>query len=206
MATLSTDKIEATVVAVNDDGASLPSRVLIPLRWTEKEPIAVSRAVYTNGGFPISWERDDNNGTCEYVVEWYNASCRKDCSVDWIKVATLNNFSVRSEPPQLLQRLQGYMQELARQQDSNILLTWEEIPLANRRGFLLGYNVYVNNDSSLTLIEAGPSGGLAPSLGSPTSVASTQFLLPDGDEHAEEKHQQSSAASWFTNLLSTTKP
>lgn len=54
--------------------------------------------------------------------------------------------------------------------------------------------------------EAGPSGGLAPSLGSPTSVASTQFLLPDGDEHAEEKHQQSSAASWFTNLLSTTKP
>uniref|UniRef100_H3DH16 LIF receptor subunit alpha a n=1 Tax=Tetraodon nigroviridis TaxID=99883 RepID=H3DH16_TETNG len=479
MATLSTDKIEATVVAVNDDGASLPSRVLIPLRWTEKEPIAVSRAVYTNGGFPISWERDDNNGTCEYVVEWYNASCRKDCSVDWIKVATLNNFSVRSdnfypgvrynfslyccssEPPQLLQRLQGYMQELvpsspvplsARQQDSNILLTWEEIPLANRRGFLLGYNVYVNNDSSLTLIanlsgiknrsykvkgygegsykftvkaytsagedtgatasimleqqtadwlileiltslgitslflvcvtficykkrkwvkkalypdipepklpgdwsrtqepldvkpsphsmvhivekphwdsskemlvvipeedeeedrqrmgdepadtdeptslryynqvaderpirprfpdssassassmesgrtdvtytgiqtsefgsqigggggyqpqmqpralteepfepqavssggykpqsswhfdsptEAGPSGGLAPSLGSPTSVASTQFLLPDGDEHAEEKHQQSSAASWFTNLLSTTK-
>lgn len=54
--------------------------------------------------------------------------------------------------------------------------------------------------------EAGPSGGLAPSLGSPTSVASTQFLLPDGEEW-EEKHQQSSsAASWFTNLLSTTKP
>lgn len=41
---------------------------------------------------------------------------------------------------------------LAHQQDSNILLTWEEIPLANRRGFLLGYNVYVSNDSHLTLI------------------------------------------------------
>lgn len=55
--------------------------------------------------------------------------------------------------------------------------------------------------------EAGPSGGLAPSLGSPTSVASTQFLLPDGDECAEEKHQlSSSATSWFTNLLSSTKP
>lgn len=52
--------------------------------------------------------------------------------------------------------------------------------------------------------EAGPSGGLVPSLGSPTSVASTQFLLSDRDEHAEEKRQQSSsAASWFTNLLST---
>lgn len=55
-------------------------------------------------------------------------------------------------------------------------------------------------------MEAGESGGLAPSLGSPTSVASTQFLLPDGEEHAEEKRQpSSSAATWFTNLLSSTK-
>lgn len=56
-------------------------------------------------------------------------------------------------------------------------------------------------------VEAEESGGLAPSLGSPTSVASTQFLLPDGEEHAEEKRQlSSSAATWFTNLLSSTKP
>lgn len=55
-------------------------------------------------------------------------------------------------------------------------------------------------------VEAGES-GLAPSLGSPTSVASTQFLLPDGEEHADEKRQlSSSAATWFTNLLSSTKP
>ena len=55
--------------------------------------------------------------------------------------------------------------------------------------------------------EASERGSLAPSLGSPTSVASTQFLLPDGEEHAEEKRQlSSSAATWFTNLLSSTKP
>lgn len=55
-------------------------------------------------------------------------------------------------------------------------------------------------------MEAGESGGLAPSLGSPTSVASTQFLLPDKEEHSEEKRQpSSSAATWFTNLLSSTK-
>lgn len=55
--------------------------------------------------------------------------------------------------------------------------------------------------------EAGGSGGLAPSLGSPTSVASTQFLLPDGDEGTEERRQPSSSAStWFTNLLSSSKP
>lgn len=58
-------------------------------------------------------------------------------------------------------------------------------------------------------VEAWDNGGLAPSLGSPTSVASTQFLLPEGesDEHAEERRPAtSSAATWFTNLLSSTKP
>lgn len=56
-------------------------------------------------------------------------------------------------------------------------------------------------------VEAGESAGRAPSLGSPTSVASTEFLLPGGEEHAEEKQQlSSSAATWFTNLLSSTKP
>lgn len=55
--------------------------------------------------------------------------------------------------------------------------------------------------------EAEESAALAPSLGSPTSVASTQFLLTDGEEQAEEKRQlSSSAATWFTNLLSSTKP
>lgn len=52
-------------------------------------------------------------------------------------------------------------------------------------------------------------GSLAPSLGSPTSIASTQFLLPDAsaDERAEDRCQaSSSAATWFTNLLSSTKP
>lgn len=56
-------------------------------------------------------------------------------------------------------------------------------------------------------VEAEESGGFAPSLGSPTSVASTQFLLADGEEHVAEKRQLSSTAgTWFTNLLSSTKP
>ncbi|XP_011613799.2 LIF receptor subunit alpha a [Takifugu rubripes] len=179
MATLGSGKIQASVIAENEDGGSAPSAVLIPLRWTENEPIAVSRAVFLDGGFSLSWEREDNS-TCDYVVEWYDASCRKDCPLDWIKVAAPNNFSsiesanflpgVRynislyccsSEPAQLLLRWQGYMQELvpsrpvylsAEQRESDIVLSWEGIPLANRRGFLLGYNVYVSNDSHLTLI------------------------------------------------------
>lgn len=55
--------------------------------------------------------------------------------------------------------------------------------------------------------EADEGASLAPSLGSPTSVASTQFLLTDGEECAEEKRLlSSSAATWFTNLLSSAKP
>lgn len=44
----------------------------------------------------------------------------------------------------------------AEQRESDIALSWEEIPLANRRGFLLGYNVYVSNDSHLALIGTWP--------------------------------------------------
>lgn len=57
-------------------------------------------------------------------------------------------------------------------------------------------------------VEAEESGGLAPSLGSPTSVTSTQFLLPDSGskEQPEGKGQGSSATTWFHNLLSSAKP
>lgn len=56
-------------------------------------------------------------------------------------------------------------------------------------------------------VDAGERVSLSPSLGSPTSVASTQFLLPDGEEPTEAKRQPSSStATWFTNLLSSTKP
>lgn len=52
----------------------------------------------------------------------------------------------------------------------------------------------------------GDENSPAPSLGSPTSVASTQFLLPDRERHEEKGQQPSSAANWFTNLLSSAKP
>lgn len=48
-----------------------------------------------DGGFSLSWEREDNS-SCDYVVEWYDAYCRKDCPLDWTKVAAPNNFSVES--------------------------------------------------------------------------------------------------------------
>ncbi|KAF7660821.1 hypothetical protein LDENG_00274530 [Lucifuga dentata] len=175
-------KIIATVIAKNAAGASQPASVVIPLRLTDttiKLP-AVSRAFYINGSFPLFWQ-NNANASCGYVVEWQDASCLEDCPVEWIKVKAGNTnvsaesdnfqpgvrytfyvYSCSSDAPELLQCWQGYMQELVpssnvlnlstSQQDSDVLLSWEEIPLTSRRGFLLGYNIYINNGSKLKLI------------------------------------------------------
>uniref|UniRef100_A0A3Q3FDT9 LIF receptor subunit alpha a n=1 Tax=Labrus bergylta TaxID=56723 RepID=A0A3Q3FDT9_9LABR len=172
-------KVTATVIAKNNKGVSQPASVLIPLHLT-----VCLLAVYTDRGFPLYWQ-GDANATCGYVVEWFDAFCSKNCLVEWIKVsAGLNNvfiesasfkpgvrynfslYSCSSEAPELLQRWQGYMQELVpsssvslltSQQDFNVVLTWGEIPLVDIRGFLLGYNVYMSNGPQLTLLVFNPS-------------------------------------------------
>ncbi|XP_056231995.1 LIF receptor subunit alpha a [Seriola aureovittata] len=187
IATFSSDrKVIATVSAKNADGLSQPASVVIPLHLTDVEPLAVSRVGYTDRGFPLSWQ-SDANATCGYVVEWNDAVCTRDCPVEWIKVASGNtnvsvesanfqsgvryNFSLyscSSDAPVLLQRWQGYMQELVpstsvrlsiSQQNSDILLTWEEIAVVNRRGFLLGYNIYNSTGSELKLLANLPEQG-----------------------------------------------
>lgn len=50
------------------------------------DPPAVSRIVYSNRGFPLFWQ-DNANATCGYVLELHDASCIRDCPVEWIKVA-----------------------------------------------------------------------------------------------------------------------
>lgn len=65
-------------------------------------PIAVSRAVYMDRGFPLFWQ-SDANATCGYVVEWHDASCTWDCHVEWIKVAAgNNNASIESGMPAMI--------------------------------------------------------------------------------------------------------
>lgn len=179
-ATFSSDnKVMAAVLAKNADGLSQPANLVIPLRLTDAEPLAVSRAFYSKQGFDLFWQ-SDVNATSGYVVEWHDASCMRDCPVEWTKVAAGNTntsiesvnfqpgvrydisvYSCSSEAPVLLQRWQGYMQELVpsssvslsiTQQGSDVLLTWGEILLDRRRGFLLGYNVYMSNGSQLTPI------------------------------------------------------
>ncbi|XP_029367208.1 LIF receptor subunit alpha a [Echeneis naucrates] len=187
MAAYSRDsKVIATVNAKNADGLSQPAKVVLPRLWTDVEPLAVSRAVYMDSGFFLLWQ-NNVDVTCGYIVEWNNASCDLNCHVEWLKVAkgyvnvsvesaefqpgvryNLSLYSCSSEPPVLLQRWQGYTQELVpstsvglsiSQQGSDILLTWEEIPLLDRRGFIKGYNIYNSTGSELTLIANLPEQG-----------------------------------------------
>lgn len=183
----SDSRVIATVMAKNAEGLSQPASVVIPLHLPDVEPLAVSKVDYVNGGFPLSWQSDANT-TCGYVVEWYDAFCAQHCPVEWIKLAAGNtnltvesanfqpgvryNFSVyscSSEAPVLRQRWQGYTQELVpsiivplqiRQQDSDIILTWEDIPPAKMRGYVLGYNIYNSTGSELKLLANLPEPGI----------------------------------------------
>ncbi|XP_037114607.1 LIF receptor subunit alpha a [Syngnathus acus] len=170
------DQVVATVTAKNAAGYSPPASVIIPLRVADKSHIE-SRVAYMDGGFPLVWQ-DDSNSSCGYVIEWHDALCQQDCYLEWVKLAMGStnasiesanfrpgvkyNISLFSCSSELLQYWQGYMQELApsrsvphlsiRQEDSNVFLTWEAMPEAHRRGYILGYNIYLNNDSQLVLL------------------------------------------------------
>uniref|UniRef100_A0A3B3ZZH4 Fibronectin type-III domain-containing protein n=1 Tax=Periophthalmus magnuspinnatus TaxID=409849 RepID=A0A3B3ZZH4_9GOBI len=163
-------KVIASVVAKNPAGLSPPESL-------DLDSEAITKVDFREGAFPLSWQSDANS-SCGYIVEWYEASCQRDCPVEWIKVGEeITNVSIKSdafepgvryyfslyscssEAPELLKRWEGYTRELApsssvqlstEQQDSDILISWSEIPSTHRRGFLLGYNVYLNNGSQLT--------------------------------------------------------
>ncbi|XP_054895273.1 LIF receptor subunit alpha a isoform X2 [Poeciliopsis prolifica] len=173
-------KAIVSVKAKNVKGMSPPSSIMLGLIDDKSTPL--TRTIYTSSGFNLSWPYNDNS-TCSYLVEWCEAVCTSDCAVDWIRLDTGSthvsikdsivkfqpgvryNFSLYECPsvsPVLLQRWQGYIQELSpsisvnleiNQQDCDAVLRWEEIPLVGIRGFLQGYKVYkVNNFSDFTLL------------------------------------------------------
>lgn len=177
-------KVVASLVAKNPSGLSPPATVVLPLHKPALDSRAVAKAEFRDGGFPLSWPSAANS-SCGFTIDWHQALCLRDCAVEWIKVGEeTTNVSIKSdsfepgvryffslyscstEAPELLQQWEGYMRELTpsssvqlstRQQDSDVLLTWTEIPAVKQRGFLIGYNVYMNNGSHLTLLASLPS-------------------------------------------------
>lgn len=218
----SDNKIIATVIAKNTDWVSQPTSV--SLRFTDVKPLPVSRILYTDKGFALNWQSSTNT-TCTQVVEWCDAFCKNDCSVEWITLAAGNtnvsvesanfqpgvryNFSLYSCPsdsPELLQHWQGYSQELVPsssvslstiQQDSDVLLNWGEIPLVNQRGFLLGYSVYISNGSELNLLA---------NLSDPGTRSYTVKGLPQGSYKFTLKAYTSAGEETGTTASITLEP
>jgi len=60
---------------------------------------------------------------------------------------SLSSFSLAIQVP-----FRSVRNLMTNQENSDIQLTWREIPLADRRGYLLGYRVYLNTGPQLTLI------------------------------------------------------
>ncbi|KAJ8262654.1 hypothetical protein COCON_G00151110 [Conger conger] len=166
-----------TVTARNSAGDSPPASITVPKFGAEK--VHTPYKVYgSDGGFDLSWAADVNT-TCGYVVEWHRTG-KLDCN--WEKEPD-GNTSARIESesfeagvqysfsiyactpgaPELLGRRVGYVKELApaqhvsrltvQQYGSDALLSWDEIPLEKRRGFICGYTIYISNGSHLVPIE-----------------------------------------------------
>uniref|UniRef100_A0A3Q2PXM4 Leukemia inhibitory factor receptor-like n=1 Tax=Fundulus heteroclitus TaxID=8078 RepID=A0A3Q2PXM4_FUNHE len=137
---------------------------------SDVEPPALAQAAHNSSGFSLSWQQNAGS-TCSYVVEWCETLCL-NCSVDWIRLDDKYTnfkdillifrsvFAVRltvvsfPSPPSVVTSAAPSSVELKiAQLDCDVVLSWEEVPLEKRRGFLLGYNVYISNSSQLTLLE-----------------------------------------------------
>lgn len=167
-----------SLVARNAEWLSYPTK-LVPKYWPDLD-VTERQISGDNGGFDVSWLASANasNG---YVVEWFNTSCSRHCSVDWLKVSesttsariesagllpgvryTLSVYALSDEAPHLLERWHGYVEEMvpaeavrsleASQYESSVLLSWHDIPLQSQRGFIRGFAIYLASVSGNTLL------------------------------------------------------
>ncbi|XP_035234452.1 LIF receptor subunit alpha a [Anguilla anguilla] len=160
-----------TVIAHNSAGESPPASVTVPqfIAGETEGAVPTVRVAGSAGGFDLSLPADAN-ASCGYVVEWCHAG-RADCDWAKVSAGNASariesesfeagvryNFSIYActdRAPELLARREGYVQELVPAQPvsslmveqykrtSGALLSWGDIPLESRRGFISGYSIY----------------------------------------------------------------
>ncbi|KAG5841480.1 hypothetical protein ANANG_G00199940 [Anguilla anguilla] len=160
-----------TVIARNSAGESPPASVTVPqfIAGETEGAVPTVRVAGSAGGFDLSLPADAN-ASCGYVVEWCHAG-RADCDWAKVSAGNASariesesfeagvryNFSIYActdRAPELLARREGYVQELVPAQPvsslmveqykrtSGALLSWGDIPLESRRGFISGYSIY----------------------------------------------------------------
>uniref|UniRef100_A0A8C2G4M9 LIF receptor subunit alpha b n=1 Tax=Cyprinus carpio TaxID=7962 RepID=A0A8C2G4M9_CYPCA len=168
-----------TVSANNSAGQSTPSTI-IP-SYPDNE-VKISHIKNSNGGFEMSWEKYPISTCGYVVewfptykkkqcdVEWEKISeCDSDACNTWNKSGTfvdgerytVSVYACTNDAPKLLKRIEGYAVEQkpgkvqnlrGKNNDGNIVLSWDEVPLDLQKGFIQGYNVITLLSDSETFI------------------------------------------------------
>uniref|UniRef100_A0A8D0L5J1 Leukemia inhibitory factor receptor n=1 Tax=Sphenodon punctatus TaxID=8508 RepID=A0A8D0L5J1_SPHPU len=166
-----------SVVAKNRAGFSPPSTITsveLP-----NDGVKTEHGIATGDGIYISWYSDPNV-TCGYTVQWCCSSKSEFCSVNWetfssnmtaavIKSAlfqpgvrySFSLYGCKHDGYQLLQYINGYVKELAPKVAPNftvehttsdsILVKWEDMPVEDCQGFLMGYLLFFAKEEEGTL-------------------------------------------------------
>ncbi|XP_054842132.1 leukemia inhibitory factor receptor-like [Eublepharis macularius] len=153
------------VEAKNKAGSSPPSQIKSAEVPVGSAPTEDGFAV--GDGVSIAWP-PDSEVTCGYTVRWCHAPGPEPCVVDWetfpsnvtqavIKSAhfqpgvryTFSVLGCKDNGYQLMKYVNGYTEELSPRiapkvlvehtTSDSILITWEMLPVSERRGFLRGY-------------------------------------------------------------------
>ncbi|KAL2100033.1 hypothetical protein ACEWY4_004427 [Coilia grayii] len=161
---VSTDGVgrRVTITAWNSAGSSPTSTITIP---TPPADVKKSPVKGSNGSLELSWDPEPG-ASCGYVVDWLAVGSQDKCGIEWIKIPaghnsarinsgfkdgvryTLSLYACSPGAPKLLQRWEGYGREQAPnkapgvhavQDGHDVLLSWDEIPLEDQRGFIQGY-------------------------------------------------------------------
>ncbi|XP_016389704.1 leukemia inhibitory factor receptor-like [Sinocyclocheilus rhinocerous] len=173
--------ITVAVAARNPAGLShVTLHALSVISFPVDSQLSVSELLGTNGSFVLSWQ-PNVNASSGYAVEWVPTGCSGLCPVDWKKVPesdcsftvnsdslvagvryTVSVYSLSTGALTLLQRWQGYSQEMIPSQSvsklspiqtgSDVLLSWKATAMEHQRGFIRGYTVYLANAAHLDLI------------------------------------------------------
>ncbi|KAI1882009.1 hypothetical protein AGOR_G00246260 [Albula goreensis] len=79
---------------------------------------------------------------------------------------SLSIYACSQGPPKLLHKMEGYVKEMApadpvqnlkvTEEGSTVVLLWEAVPPWSQRGFIRGYNIYLNNNSHPSVNIANP--------------------------------------------------
>ncbi|XP_077089113.1 LIF receptor subunit alpha b [Siphateles boraxobius] len=170
-----------TVTAKNSAGLSPPSTIIVP--GYPGNEVSISQINNSTGGFEMAWDRylystcgyvvewfPTNETQC--AVEWKKIpECDHAASCTWKQYGifeagvkyTVSVYACIDDKPMLLQRSEGYaiqqrpsgtVQNLRGKPNGRDLeLSWDEVPLQQQKGFIMGYRVRTFHHDSKTPVD-----------------------------------------------------